>query len=103
MFTSIVIALAVVLVIYLFMQSPRFGVKPTGLRSKKLVASPNFKNSQFQNQHDTPSLTNNAGILTVTRKFFFEKDKRNKRAGVIPSTKTDLHAIAPTENVLVWF
>jgi len=101
--TVLIIVIIVIAVVWLFMQSPQFGSKPSGDRLKKAEASANYKNKQFQNLHHTPQLTGDASILTVTKKFFFEKDKRNKPASVLPSVKTDLHSLPPGENVLVWF
>src|SRR5688572_4136887 len=103
MLTVLVIVLAVLIAVYVFMRSPQFGSLPTGKRTKKIGASANFQNGEFRNINDTPQLTNGAGIFTVSRKFFFEKDKRNKPAAVVPSAKKDLHSLAPGENVLVWF
>jgi L-ascorbate metabolism protein UlaG (beta-lactamase superfamily) len=103
MLTGLVIVIAVVAIVYLFMQGPQFGQVSRGERSKKISASPNFRSGQFQNQHETPTLAEGTGIFEATRKFFFEKDKRNKPAAVIPSTKTNLHSLLPGDNVLVWF
>jgi L-ascorbate metabolism protein UlaG (beta-lactamase superfamily) len=103
MLTVLVIVIVVIVIVYLFMQGPQFGRLPAGQRLKKIRASPNFRNGQFQNQHETPTLAEGASIFAATRKFFFEKDKRNKPAATIPSTKTNLHSLLPGDSVLVWF
>jgi L-ascorbate metabolism protein UlaG (beta-lactamase superfamily) len=41
--------------------------------------------------------------MEVLRSFLFDKSKRLKPATILPSVKTDLHKLDPTEDVLVWF
>jgi len=97
------IILALVIFAYQFMQGPQFGKAPSGERLKRIQASANYKDGQFQNLSNTPSLTNGANYIGVMWEFFFAKDKRNTPADTLPSHKTDLFKLNPAENVLVWF
>ncbi|HWI90322.1 MAG TPA: MBL fold metallo-hydrolase [Flavisolibacter sp.] len=103
MLTVFVIILAILVAVYVFVQQAQFGRKPSGDELKRLEASPNYKNGQFQNLSDTPPLTGNASMLKVMSEFFFNKDKRNVPAHVLPSNKTNLFQLNPHEDVLVWF
>jgi L-ascorbate metabolism protein UlaG (beta-lactamase superfamily) len=103
MITALIIVVVVFTVAWLFMQGPQFGSRPKGQGSKKINRSVNFKNGQFQNLHETPSLTGGASIFTVSGRFFFGKDKDSRPAGRLPSIKTDLFSLSPDSNVLVWF
>lgn len=85
------------------MRLPKFGKEPSGVRLQKIKASPHYKGNKFQNQNPTPDLTNGANYYSILRDFFFNKSKRGKPSVVLPSKKTDLHALNPGRNILVWF
>jgi L-ascorbate metabolism protein UlaG (beta-lactamase superfamily) len=91
-----------VLIIYLFMQQPMFGRKPSANRQQLIQQAVNFKEGSFQNQNHTPSFTDGANFFTVLNKFFFAKKERNKPSVPLPSVKTDLKQLDKEENVLVW-
>ncbi|CAG5068519.1 hypothetical protein DYBT9623_01250 [Dyadobacter sp. CECT 9623] len=89
--------------VLVFMQQPQFGRKPTGTRLERIKQSPNYRDGEFQNQSNTPALTEGSSYLKVLTKFFFGKSKFNIPGALIPSQKTDLLKLDPKENVLVWF
>jgi L-ascorbate metabolism protein UlaG (beta-lactamase superfamily) len=89
--------------VYLFLQQPKFGRRPSGERLEKIKNSPNYSNGQFQNLSFTPDLTDGANFFTVLKEFFFDKSKRSKPANTLPSKKVDLLNLLPDENILVWF
>lgn len=103
MFVFLIVILIIIVAVSLFFRLPQFGEKPYGEALKKIEASPNYKNGQFQNLNHTPQLTGNASMLKVMREFFFNKDKKNVPATALPSVKTDLLCLNPNEDVLVWF
>lgn len=92
-----------IIAIFAFMQQPKFGKMPSGERAEKIKNSPNFRDGKFQNLSFTPDLAEGETMYKVLKKFFFEKDKRSKPTDRMPSQKTDLHALNPNENVIVWF
>lgn len=98
----IVLSIIAVLVlgVTLFMQTPRFGKHPKGDRLLQLEKSPNYKNGQFQNLSPTPMITEGASYWSMTLEFFTGKVKEPQ--SLLPSTKTNLKALSPTEDVLVW-
>jgi len=102
MLLTIIIAAAVILVIYLFMQQSMFGKEPSGPRLEKIQRSPNYKNGQFHNQSHTPALAEGVSYYAVLKEFLFEKKENKKPSQPLPSVKTDLHALSLSEDVLVW-
>lgn len=102
MILTIIIAVLVIAVA-VFLQSSIFGRQPTGERLEHIKQSQNYKEGQFQNQSHTPDLAEGVSYYTVMRDFFFKKSKRDKPKNILPSQKTDLLNLDPTENLLVWF
>lgn len=99
----IAIVIAFILLVYVFMQQPKFGKLPSDERLQKIKSSPNFRDGKFQNLSFTPDLAEGETMLKVMKKILFQKDKRNKPTDIIPSQKTDLLNLASDENVIVWF
>ena len=98
---SLIVGLS--LIVYLYTLQPKFGKLPSGDRATRIAMSPNFREGKFQNLHPTPDLTDDASYYKVMKEFFFDKDARNVPAHPLPSRKTDLHNLSPSENVVVWF
>jgi L-ascorbate metabolism protein UlaG (beta-lactamase superfamily) len=100
-----IIALIILLAIafYLFMDQPKFGRLSKGERLKKIQSSQNYRDGKFQNLSITPDLAEGVTYTSLLKDFFFGEKPRNKPSVVLPSQKTDLHALNPDENVLVWF
>jgi L-ascorbate metabolism protein UlaG (beta-lactamase superfamily) len=103
MIVAISLVVILVLSIYIFMQRAPFGAISTGERLEKIKRSPHYRNGGFQNLHHTPTMTEGVGFFKVLIEFFFNKSKRLTPSQKIPSRKTDLFAISPEENILVWF
>ncbi len=91
------------IIVFLYLQQPKFGKLASGDRLERIKKSPNYKNNRFQNIHFTPNLTEGVGSWEVVREFLFAKKVRQKPSGIIPSIKTDLRSLHPSESVLVWF
>lgn len=89
--------------VFIFMQQAQFGKLPSGARLEKIKKSPNYKNGSFQNLSHTPDLTEGVSYWMVLKEFFFVKKERMKPSKALPSVKTNLLALDPAENVLVWF
>lgn len=86
-----------------FLNSPKFGSRPKATRKARVQQSPNYHDGQFQNINFTPSLAEGVSMTKVMYEFFFKKRERSKPALPLPTQKTDLKALRPEENVLVWF
>lgn len=94
---------ALVLIGVVFMQQASFGRLPSGKRLEKIKQSPHYKEGQFQNLEHTPDLAEGVSYYQVMKEFFFQKSKRNTPLDTIPSKKTNLKALDPSKQVLVWF
>ena len=81
----------------------RFGKMPSGERLVKIQQSPNYRDGAFQNQSDTPQLTDGGTYPKIIRQMLFGRPKHSSPKGEIPSLKTDLLALDPLDNCLVWF
>jgi L-ascorbate metabolism protein UlaG (beta-lactamase superfamily) len=103
MITALIIIALLVAGFFLFMRQPRFGRAPSGERLKRLQNSPHYSDGQFRNVSDTPALAEGVTYTQVMREFFFTKRERGKPAVALPSVKTDLFNLNPTDNILVWF
>lgn len=99
----LIIVAVIVIGILLFLKHPKFGKLPEGERQARIEKSPNFRDGQFQNLSHTPDLAEGVSMAKVLKKFFFDKSKRSKPVVAMPSQKTDLLHLDPSENVLVWF
>lgn len=97
------IIIAFIAGVIIFMQTARFGSKPSGVRMEFIKLSPNFREGSFQNISPTPALTEGASYTSVMREFIFGKEKKLRPAAPLPSVKTDLKHLPAGENILVWF
>lgn len=97
-----VIAVLITASLVVFSQS-RFGKIPKGERLERIKLSPNYKDGEFQNQSVTPTFTGEESKLKMMSDFFFKKKIRVTPVDSIPSVKTNLRNLDPSENMLVWF
>lgn len=98
---SIIVALT--LGVFTFLQSSKFGKHPSGEQLERIRESPHFKDGKFHNLSFTPDFAEGVSYYTILKDFFFNKSERNKPSSTLPSKKTNLLALAPNENVIVWF
>lgn len=103
MLTILLLLAALTIATIAFMQQAKFGKQPNGERLKRIQASPNYKNGEFQNISPTPALTEGVSYYAVLKDFMFGDYKRKQPIDNIPSVKTDLLQLNPQEEVLVWF
>ena len=85
------------------MKQPKFGQPAKGSYKQAILQSPQYRNGSFQNQSETPALTNGGNYWNVSRKFFFNKSKLNKPPYTLLSQKVNLHDLNKDEDILVWF
>ncbi len=99
----LIVILVLIVAVILFMQQPQFGKASSGDRLERIKSSPNYRNGKFQNLSYTPDLKEGVSYYTVMKEFFFGKSKRSIPGGILPSAKTNLHALHPDKDVMVWF
>jgi L-ascorbate metabolism protein UlaG (beta-lactamase superfamily) len=89
--------------IFLFINRPEFGKSPGGEQLKKISQSPNYSKGKFQNLNHTPALAEGVTYTRVMKEFLTTKTKHRTPPGTLPSQKTDLHQLDPSQNIMVWF
>jgi len=98
-----IIFIVIIIAVWLFLQTPRFGALPTGERLNRIQKSSWYRNNQFVNQHITPQLTEGANFFSILKEFYFDKSKQKIPPAPLPSVKSDLLNPDPDKNLLVWF
>ncbi len=93
----------VVIAIALFMQQQKFGNLPSGNRLERIKKSPNYRDGSFQNLSNTPALTEGVSYSKVMIEFFFSDKKKLRPLSNIPSVKTNLLTLDPSQDILIWF
>jgi L-ascorbate metabolism protein UlaG (beta-lactamase superfamily) len=100
-----IFGLAAVLAIgaYTYLQHPKFGSLPEGARLQAIERSPNYRDGIFQNQIDTPMRTQeSAGFVKNIWSLLVDRNPNLKPPVPLSSTRIDLKALAPNEDVVVW-
>ncbi|WP_222844207.1 MBL fold metallo-hydrolase [Saccharicrinis aurantiacus] len=100
MVIAFLIIATIVLGVAIFMRTPRFGKHPSGARLALIEQSPNYENGQFKNLTPTPMLAEGVNYWTVLKEFLFSGTPKEPQH--IPTKKTDLKSLNPSENVTVW-
>ncbi|MBQ9665767.1 MAG: MBL fold metallo-hydrolase [Bacteroidaceae bacterium] len=78
------------------------GRQPRGERLERCKQSPQWKDGEFVNVHETPTLTGDEGFFGQMRKFLFGKVNDLKPSRDIPVMKTSLKDIPREEEICVW-
>ncbi|MBC8053291.1 MAG: MBL fold metallo-hydrolase, partial [Sphingobacteriaceae bacterium] len=103
MLITALILIILLLSTYTFLHQPQFGKISSDERLEKIKKSPNYKEGKFQNLSPTSDLSEGATFFKVLKEYLFNKSKTVRPPAILPSVKTDLHSLSPTENALVWF
>lgn len=89
--------------IVFFLNTPQFGRTPKGERLERIKQSPNYRGGKFQNLNETPQITSDKSYFAMLIDFVFKKKERNVPIYSLPTIKTDLLNLDPSEDILVWF
>ncbi|MDR1832045.1 MAG: MBL fold metallo-hydrolase [Fusobacteriaceae bacterium] len=85
-----------------FLRHPKFGRLPLGERLARIEKSPNYRDGVFHNETPTPVMAVKRPPIRSMLKFLFSSRKNLRPKSAIPSVKTDLKALDPKADVLVW-
>jgi L-ascorbate metabolism protein UlaG (beta-lactamase superfamily) len=104
MFILYILLILAILIIttLLVLQQPQFGKTPSGERFNRILQSPNYKKTKFENLSHTPDLVEGFTYFDII-KGLFKKIKDREPAKPIPYIKTDLKNLNPNQNLLIWF
>ena len=87
--------------IYGYLQQPKFGNAPAGVRLEKMQSSKNYADGQFHNQTPTPQIVGESRYTTIAKFLFADKD-RPRPIDSLPTVKTDLLALDIGQDVVIW-
>ena len=85
-----------------YLQHPVFGTLPGNERSVHIARSPNQANGVFHNQIDTPLKTTDESEWSMWTRRLFGEQGQTRPPGPIPATKTNLKALDPSQDLVVW-
>lgn len=98
-----IIALGVIVLlslsVYLFLKSKVFGALPD---EGRYSSSPNYKNGEFKNLEETPTMTDSSSMFSALWKFL-NKPENTEPPKPLPSIKTDLKNLNYDAPAIVWF
>jgi L-ascorbate metabolism protein UlaG (beta-lactamase superfamily) len=97
------VILLLAIVTFFYMRQPQFGALPSGERLARIEKSPNYKNSQFHNLIEKPTISEGYSIAGEIYATLFKNNPRTSPVDRIPSIKTNLFNLPLDSNVLVWF
>ncbi|WP_431121094.1 MBL fold metallo-hydrolase [Flagellimonas flava] len=107
MLLSIGILIALLVVAYLAFVNfyPSFGGDVSEERQKQYAYSPQFKDGTFKNTKDVPKEASFGEMLSIARKFFFQKVENGRPEMEPPLHKVDsLEIVSQTRGTqLIWF
>lgn len=87
-----------------FVHRTDFGRLPRGERQQRIERSPNFRDGQFRNRQPTPLMTSDKGRAGAMLRFLLSKKPEGLRPPQpVPTVRTDLGALDPAAELLVWF
>ncbi|MFZ4286320.1 MBL fold metallo-hydrolase [Variovorax sp. HJSM1_2] len=90
------------LAICAYLQHPLFGALPEGERLDRITRSVNQLDGAFRNQIDTPMLTTDDSQLSIMLSDSLGKKGQVRPPGIVPTVKTDLKALDPSEDLVIW-
>ncbi|WBV61168.1 MBL fold metallo-hydrolase [Chryseobacterium camelliae] len=103
MYIILTIAALIVLLYFVITGQQAFGAEAKGERLKRMQESKYFKDQQFQNLSNTPSLAEGHSMPKVLYDFFFKKkDPLLKPSENLPSIHTDLKTLPKEQDVFIW-
>lgn len=85
-----------------FLQHPKFGSYPEGSRLARITYSPHYANGEFHNQIATPVLAGETSTFSILAKNLFEHVENLSPSRPVPANKTDLKALPPEQDMVVW-
>lgn len=102
-YTIIAIIVLIIVLYFVITGQEVFGSDAKGERLERMHQSRHYKNHQFQNLSNTPSLAEGYSMPKVMYDFFFKKkNPLIKPLKNIPSVHTDLKNLPKDQDVFVW-
>ena len=99
----VVIVLLIALTTVIILNQAKFGQLPKGERLERIKKSPNYRDGEFKNLSETPTITAEKSRFQVMMDFMFRKKVRLSPKQDLPVVKTNIKALNSEEDVLLWF
>jgi len=84
-----------------YLQQPKFGKAPGGVRLERIEESPNYVGGKFQNLVPTPQIVGESRS-SIWLKFLFSQKEHPVPIDSIPSVKTNLKTLEKDKDAVVW-
>lgn len=85
-----------------YLQHPKFGAYPEGERLARVQLSPNFADGEFHYPIATPILADGISMFSILSGNLIGKVDNLRPAQPVPAVKTDLRALDPAQDTVVW-
>jgi L-ascorbate metabolism protein UlaG (beta-lactamase superfamily) len=102
-FSLLGLGLLLAILVFAYIHLEKFGSESSGKRLEDIQGAKNFKDGEFQNEHDTPQLAEGYSMTDILYKWITNPNKNIIPSGTIPSSKSNLSNLSADEDVLVWF
>lgn len=93
----------IIFIIFIYMKKPQFGALPEGERLELVKKSDHYKDGKFRNLEERPTITEGYSFLGEIWRSMMKEYPDTEPSKRLPSIKTDLKAINPDKDVIVWF
>ncbi|NDL62037.1 MBL fold metallo-hydrolase [Acerihabitans arboris] len=87
---------------YAYLQQPKFGALPAGVRLQAVERSPHYVDGEFHNLVDTPMRTGDSGFASNVLSMLLDRNPNLKPPVALPSVRVDLKALPPDQDVVIW-
>ncbi|WP_417070603.1 MBL fold metallo-hydrolase [Niveibacterium terrae] len=85
-----------------FLQQSKFGAAPEGERLRQIERSPHYAEGEFHNLIPTPILAEDSSTLAIVAHDALKPVRNLRPVQPIPVIKTDLKALDPHRDVVIW-
>jgi L-ascorbate metabolism protein UlaG (beta-lactamase superfamily) len=85
-----------------YFRQEKFGRVPQGDRLDRISRSPNYRDGTFHNREPIVSVVEGGEGLGLWLKFLLRNDDNLTPPAPVPTVKTDLKAMAPDRDAVVW-
>lgn len=85
-----------------FLGQESFGAKPRGKSLRRIQRSLNFSGGSFQNLEYSPMYSGSFNPWNTLKEFWSDRNARSLPSAAIPSVKTDILALDPNQDVIIW-
>ncbi|RXQ95984.1 MBL fold metallo-hydrolase [Ancylomarina salipaludis] len=102
MWTILILIVALLSTSLVVFSESKYGKNPNDKRLERIKKSPNYKDGKFVNLSESPIWAGDRSVVVEAYRFFSKKVEYRNPVNTIPFVKTDLKALDPKTDILVW-